>query len=139
MLFPGPGMSLAVAAAVLPGWAEHFHAWAPLIPQGPLTGAAALPHFKEAEMEAQREVTGLVQDLLARKWLRARSMSRTALRSPAICWEQPSPARALASPAPSRFSPVPGSKGVGRPLQRGPGFEVTASGQSRARPARALA
>lgn len=83
MLVPGPGMSLAVTAAVLPGSAEHFHAWAPLIPQGPLTGGAGGTTLKKRKWR-QREVTGLVQDPLARKWLRARSVSSTALRSPAI-------------------------------------------------------
>lgn len=40
-----------------------------------------LPFFEEEEMEAQREVTALAQDLLARKWLKARAVCITTLHS----------------------------------------------------------
>lgn len=40
----------------------------------PLMEERSLPHFKEEETEAQREVTGLALNLPARKWLRARSL-----------------------------------------------------------------
>ena len=55
-------------------------------------GGRSLPHFKEEEMGAQREVTGLAQDLPAGKWLRARSAPSTALAGRPSSWEQHFPA-----------------------------------------------
>lgn len=84
-------MSLAVTAVVLPGWAEHFHAWAPLIPQGPLTGAGGggrhCPTLKK------------------RKW-RHRERSQTSSR---ICWPGSGPEPGPWPGQPSAARPSAGS------------------------------
>lgn len=95
-------------------------------------------------MEAQREVAGLARDLLARKWLRARPVSNTALQSghPAgsgISLSGTWTHRLLELRGfLGRFSPVPRWAGVGDHLQMGPVFEVTLCGQAQAWPLNGL-
>lgn len=73
VLFPHPGTPLAVLTPSLPRTMLSTFTHGLRNPtKEPRIEVWSLPHFKEEETEAQREVTGLALNLPARKWLRAR-------------------------------------------------------------------